>query len=226
LFQKYNLEKKIDEIFERKVSLKSGGYLVIEQTEGVVVVDVNTGSFIGKRSLEETAFKTNLEAAEEIPKQLMLRDIGGIIIIDFIDMDFKEHREKLFNTLQSKLRSDKARISVRAISQFGVVEMTRQRMRKSLEGSSHVECTYCGGKGMIKSVETIAIEAARRVDRLLAKSVKKLKKLIVTIHPDINAVLVSDQARILSDIQRKYRCNIVLNEDRLLHIEDIIIDEH
>jgi len=100
LFNKYNLDKSIDEIFERKVSLKSGGYLVIEQTEGVVVIDVNTGSFVGKRSLEETAFKTNIEAAEEIPKQLMLRDVGGIIIIDFIDMEDKNHREKVFQDLQ------------------------------------------------------------------------------------------------------------------------------
>jgi ribonuclease G len=226
LFEKYNLDKKIDEIFERKVTLKSGGYLVIEQTEGVVVIDVNTGSFVGKKSLEETAYRTNIEAAEEIPKQLVLRDIGGIIIIDFIDMEFKEHRDKLFHFLQQKLRDDKARISLRGMSPFGVVEMTRQRMRKSLESSAHVECPYCGGKGMIKSVETIAIEAVRRIDKMLGKSVKKRKHISVVSHPDINAALVSDQARMLSDIQRKYRCKIELKEDRSLHIEDVIIEEY
>ncbi len=226
LFEKYNLDKKIDEIFERKVGLKSGGYLVIEQTEGVVVIDVNTGSFVGKRSLEETAFKTNMEAAEEIPKQFILRDIGGIIIVDFIDMERKDHRDKLFHFLQQKLRDDKARISLRGMSQFGVVEMTRQRMRKSLESSAHVECPYCGGKGMIKSVETIAIEAVRRMDNLLGKSVKSRKHISVTLHPDINAALVSDQARMLSDIQRRHRCKIELKEDRSLHIEDVTIEEH
>ncbi|RKY42971.1 MAG: hypothetical protein DRP85_01195 [Candidatus Makaraimicrobium thalassicum] len=226
LFEKYNLERKIEEIFERKVALKSGGYLVIEQTEGVVVIDVNTGSFVGRRSLEETAFKTNMEAAEEIPRQLMLRDIGGIVIIDFIDMDIKEHRDRIFHLLRQKLQEDKARISVRAISQFGVVEMTRQRMRKSLEGSSHVECPYCGGRGMVKSAETIAIETVRRIDKLLVKSVKRRKHLSIISHPDINTALVSDQARMLSSIQRKYRCKIELKEDRSQHIEDVIIDEH
>ncbi len=226
LFQKYQLEKKIDEIVERKVGLKSGGYLVIEQTEGVVVIDVNSGSYVGKKSLEETAYKTNTEAAEEIPRQLMLRDMGGIIIIDFIDMDEKEHREKVFHLLQQKLRDDKARISLRAISQFGIVEMTRQRMRKSLERTSHVECPYCAGKGMIKSVQTIAIEVVRKIDRVLVRSRKRRKHISVNLHPDVNAALVSDQARMLRDIQRKYRCKIELKEDKLLHVEDIIIEEH
>ncbi|MFH1837465.1 MAG: Rne/Rng family ribonuclease [Candidatus Omnitrophota bacterium] len=225
LFNKYNLDKKIDEIFERKVSLHSGGYLIIEQTEGVVVIDVNTGSFVGKKSLEETAFKTNVEAAEEIPRQLMLRDIGGIIIIDFIDMDSKEHRDKVFGCLQQKMKIDKARMNVRAISQFGIVEMTRQRMRKSLEGSSRVECPYCAGKGMIKSVETIAIEAVRRIDGLLVKNPRKTKEITVIVHPDINSALLSDQAMMLSDIQRKHRCKIDIKSDTSLHIEDIIIEE-
>jgi len=225
LFQKYNLDQKIDEIFERKAALKSGGYLIIEQTEGVVVIDVNTGSFVGRRSLEETAFKTNMEAAEEIPRQLMLRDIGGIIIIDFIDMESKDHRDKVFHALQNGLRDDKARISVRGISQFGIVEMTRQRMRKSLEVSSHIECPYCGGKGMIKSVETIAIEVARKIEDLLARSAKKHKHISVNVHPNISAALVSDQAKILSDIQRKHRCKIEIREDSSLNIEDAIFDK-
>ncbi|MFH1877578.1 MAG: Rne/Rng family ribonuclease [Candidatus Omnitrophota bacterium] len=225
LFQKYNLDKKIDEIFERKVALRSGGYLVIEETEGVVVIDVNTGSFVGKTNLEETAFKTNLEAAEEIPRQLMLRDTGGIIIIDFIDMEVKDHRDKVFNLLQLKLRADKARINLRTISQFGVVEMTRQRMRKSLESSSHIDCPYCGGKGVIKSVETIAIETVRQIDRKLALSTKRHKHLVVTTHPDIHEALISDQARMLSDIQRKYRCKIEIKEDTGLHVENVLISE-
>lgn len=226
LFEKYKLDKKLDEIFERKVSLKSGGYLIIEQTEGVVVVDVNTGSFVGKKSLEETAFKTNMEAAEEIPRQLSLRDIGGIVIIDFIDMDEKDHRDKIFHLLQARLRDDKARISVRAMSQFGIVEMTRQRMRKSIESTSRVECPYCGGKGMIKSVETIAIEAVRRMDKLFIDNAKRRKHITAILHPDIHEALVRDQASMLGDIQRKYRCQIDLKEDKSLHIEDVIIDEH
>ena len=225
LFRKYNLDKKVDEIFERKVGLKSGGYLIIEQTEGVVVIDVNTGSFVGRKSLEETAYKTNMEAAEEIPRQLLLRDIGGIIIIDFIDMDVRDHRDKVYHFLQQRLRGDKARMSLNPISPFGVVEMTRQRMRKSLEGTSHVECPYCGGKGMIKSVETIAIEAVRRIDNILINSVNRRKHVRAAMHPDIHAALISDQARMLGDIQRKYRCKVELIEDRSLHIEEVAIEE-
>lgn len=225
LFEKYNLDKKIDEIFERKVALKSGGYLIIDQTEGVVVVDVNTGSFIGKKSLEETAFKTNIEAAQEIPRQLMLRDIGGIVIIDFIDMDTKAHSDKINSTLDQYLKSDKARISMQGMSQFGIVEMTRQRMRKSLEGTSRVECPYCAGKGMIKSVVTIAIEVVRRIDNMFADADKKCKHISAIVHPDIHEALISEQARMLSDIQRKYRCKIDLKEDRALHIEDVIIEQ-
>ncbi len=225
LFQKYNLEKKIDEIFEKKVALKSGGSLIIEQTEGVVVIDVNSGSFVGRESLEDTAFKTNMEAAKEIPRQLMLRDIGGIIIIDFIDMDVKDHRDKVFQLLQQELHPDKARINVRTISQFGVVEMTRQRRRKSLEGASRVECPYCSGKGKIKSVETIAIETARKLERRLTQSGNKIKNIRISSHPDVNTALISEQARILSGIQRKYRCKIELEEDLSLHIEEVILEE-
>lgn len=226
LFQKYNLDKRIDEIFEKKIALKSGGYLIIEQTEGVVVIDVNTGSFVGKKSLEETAFKTNMEAAKEIPRQLMLRDIGGIIIIDFIDMDTKEHRDKVFQLLQQDMQEDKARINLRTISQFGVVEMTRQRRRKSLEGASRVECPYCAGTGKIKSVETIAIDVARKIERRLSESGKKIKQIKINSHPDVNTAFVSEQARILSGIQRKYRCKIELKEDSSLHIEEVIIEEN
>ncbi|MFC1644242.1 ribonuclease E/G, partial [Candidatus Omnitrophota bacterium] len=153
------------------------------------------------------------------------RDIGGIVIIDFIDMEVKDHRDKIFYLLQNKIRSDKARISLRAMSQFGVVEMTRQRMRKSLEGTSHVECPYCGGKGMIKSKETIAIETVRRIDTLLSRSVKRRKHINVVAHPDIHEALISDQARMLSDIQRKYRCKIDVKDDRSLHIADVIVEE-
>lgn len=225
LFQKYGLDKKIDQIFERKVDLRSGGSLIIEQTEGLVAIDVNTGSFVGKRSLEDTAFKTNLEAAEEIPRQLILRDVGGIVVIDFIDMDRKEHRDKVFNTLSSRLQGDKARISVRGISQFGVVEMTRQRMRKSLENASFVECPFCGGKGVVKSIETIAIEAVRKIDMTLSGMTKRRKHIKVFSNPSVNAALVSDQARMLSDIQRKYRCKVDMIEDQTLHVEDVIIEE-
>jgi len=226
LFQKHDVDSQIEEIFDRKVNLKSGGSLIIEQTEGLVAIDVNSGSFTGKRNLEETAYKTNIEAAREIPHQLILRDIGGIIIIDFIDMEDRGHRESVFNVLQQELHQDKAKISLRPISQFGVVEMTRQRMRKSLESSSHNECPYCHGKGIIKSSETVAIETVRRIDSVLSRITGRHKHLTVITHPDVNVALMSNQAKMLSDIQRKHRCKINLNEDSTVHREDVIINEH
>ncbi len=224
LFQKYDLEEQIDQIFERKVQLESGGYMVIDLTEGVVVVDVNTGSYVGKKSLEETAFRTNMEAAREIPRQLMLRDIGGIVIIDFIDMESRSHRTKIYKALKKALEKDKARINVREISRFGIVEMTRQRLRKSLESASYTECPYCNGRGMIKSVETIAIEAVRKIDRMFSRCRKTLN-LKVTSHPEVHSALISDQARMLSDIQRKYRCRLELQENKDLHVEDVVVEE-
>ena len=226
LFQKYHLDKRVDEMFERRVELKSGGSIVIEQTESLVAIDVNTGKFTGKRNLEETAFKTNLEAAAEIPQQLRLRDIGGIIIIDFIDMEIKDHRDKVYNLLQDSMKDDKARINHKAISQFGLVEMTRQRMYKSIEGSSHIDCPYCRGKGVVKSGETIAIEAVRKLDRMLASTSSRQKHIRVVVHTDVHTALISDQAKMLSEIQRKYRCKIDLREDTNLHIEDVIFEQY
>ncbi|HPS20743.1 MAG TPA: Rne/Rng family ribonuclease [Candidatus Omnitrophota bacterium] len=225
LFQKYDIEKQIDAIFNRTVPLKSGGYLIIEQTEGVVVIDVNSGRFTGKTNLEDTAHRTNVEAAREIPRQLVLRDVGGIVIIDFIDMEQKKHRDDVYNILQQELKKDKARISVENISQFGIVEMTRQRMRKSLESTSHTLCPYCNGKGMIKSVETIGIETVRRIERIFANAGTKHKHVTVVAHPDVVIALLSDQAKMLSDIQRKHRCRIDLKEDHTLHREEVIVSE-
>ncbi|MBF0217035.1 MAG: Rne/Rng family ribonuclease [Candidatus Omnitrophica bacterium] len=228
LFQKYDLEHQVDEIFERKINLKSGGSIFVEQTEGLVAIDVNTGKFTGKKNLEETAYKTNLEAAEEIPRQLLLRDIGGIIIIDFIDMESKAHRDNVFNRLQDELKRDKARISLRAISTFGIVEMTRQRMRKSLESASHIECPVCHGKGVVKSSDTIAIEAVRKIEHVLSSMIIApfgRKHIEVIVHPEISDVLVSDQAKMMSDIQRKYRCKIDLREEKAMNREEVIINK-
>jgi len=215
----------LDETKSGKVALKKGGSIVIEQTESLVAIDVNTGSFTGKKNLEDTAFKTNLEAAEEIPRQLMLRDIGGIVIIDFIDMEVKEHRDKIYHVLQEELKPDKAKINIRGISQFGVVEMTRQRMHKSIESTSHVECPYCGGRGVVKSAETIAIETARKIDKILSRSKKRHTRIEVLSHPHVHDALVSNQAKMLGDIQRRHRCKIELREDSNKHLEDVFIQE-
>ncbi|KJJ85827.1 ribonuclease G [Candidatus Omnitrophus magneticus] len=225
LFHKFDIEKQIDAIFERKVDLKSGGSIVIEQTEGLIAIDVNTGRFTGRDNFEMTAYKTNVEAAREIPRQLILRDVGGIVVIDFIDMDQKSHREGVFNVLQEELKRDKAKISIKPISQFGLVEMTRQRMQRSLEGSSHMECPYCQGKGVIKNPETVALEGARKIERFLLSSKNKIKQLVVIAHPDVSTAFISEEARLLRNIQKKYLCKIDLKEDSKLHLSDVIVYE-
>ncbi|HTL70434.1 MAG TPA: Rne/Rng family ribonuclease, partial [Candidatus Eisenbacteria bacterium] len=151
IFQANGIQREIEKIYEPRASLKNGGHIVIEQTEALVSVDVNTGKFTGKVNLEDTAYKTNCEAAREIAKQIRLRDLGGIIIIDFIDMDLPEHRRSVLKILEDSLRRDRAKTSVLNLSQLGLVEMTRQRMRKSLESASTQQCPYCQGKGIVRS---------------------------------------------------------------------------
>src|SRR3989338_8288133 len=158
LFERFEIEPQIDKLYNRIVHLKSGGYLIFDETESLVAIDVNSGKFVGKKNLEDTAFKTNLEAAEEVPRQLKLRDLGGIIIIDFIDMEYPAHRKAVFKTLEKQLEDDKAKANILNISSIGLVEMTRQRVRKSMESKSYQKCPYCSGRGIVKSIPTISIK--------------------------------------------------------------------
>ena len=165
IFDLHGVEDEIDKALNKKVSLKSGGHLVIDQTESMTTVDVNTGGFVGKHNLEETIFKTNLEAAQAIARQLRLRNLGGIIIIDFIDMTVMEHRRQVLRALEKALERDHARTQVNEVSPLGLVEMTRKRTRESLEQVLCSECTVCDGRGMQKTLETVGFEVAREIIR-------------------------------------------------------------
>ncbi len=169
IFSKYQLEEQIDQIYEKKVPLKSGGSLVIEPTEALVSIDVNSGKSTGEKGVEDTAFKTNLEAAEEVARQLRLRDLGGLIVIDFIDMRDRKHNTEVEKSLKNALKADKARVTVGKISQFGMLEMSRQRIKQTLEQASYLECPHCGGRGKVKSVENMAISFLRKVHAAAAK---------------------------------------------------------
>ncbi|HEY6008422.1 MAG TPA: Rne/Rng family ribonuclease [Geobacteraceae bacterium] len=169
IFSKYQLEEQIDQIYEKKVLLKSGGSLVIEPTEALVSIDVNSGKSTGEKGVEDTAFKTNLEAAEEVARQLRLRDLGGLIVIDFIDMRDKKHMAEVEKTLKNALKLDKARVTVGRISQFGMLEMSRQRIKQTLEQGSVLECPHCSGRGKVKGVENMAISFLRKVHAAAAK---------------------------------------------------------
>ncbi len=215
------VQKEIERIYEPKALLKSGGTIVIQQTEALVAIDVNTGKFTGTRNLEETAFRTNCEAAREIAKQVRLRDLGGIIIIDFIDMETHDHRRTVLRILEEALKRDRAKTSVLNLSQLGLVEMTRQRMRKSLEGASTQSCPYCQGKGIVKSKETVASDALQRLSFFL-KSLKN-ESVELTVSPEVVDILNRDNRRILRSIEQQARNRVMIVSDPHIHVEEVKI---
>ncbi|MFB4203626.1 Ribonuclease G [wastewater metagenome] len=165
IFDLYSIEDEIQKALDRRVNLKSGGYLIIDQTEAMTTIDVNTGGYVGHRTLEETIFKTNLEAAQAIARQLRLRNLGGIIIIDFIDMEESEHRRQVLRALEKALERDHAKSQISGVSALGLVEMTRKRTRESLEHLLCQPCTTCGGRGTLRTPETVCYEIAREIMR-------------------------------------------------------------
>jgi len=184
IFDLHGVEDEIERALNRKVPLKSGGYLIFDQTESMTTVDVNTGGFVGKHNLEETIFKTNLEAAQAIARQLRLRNLGGIVIIDFIDMTVAEHRRQVLRALEKTLEKDNARTQVSEVSALGLVEMTRKRTRESLEQVLCAECTTCGGRGMLKTTETVGFEITREIIR----QVRQFEIVSVTVLASIEMV--------------------------------------
>ena len=223
LFEKHDIEKEIAKLFERKIYLKCGGYITIEQTEGMIAIDVNSGRFTGKKNLEDTIFRVNQESAEEIARQLRLRDIGGIVIIDFIDMEVKAHRDKIFSLLNQALRKDKARTNIISFSELNVVELTRQRVRKSLESSSYENCPYCHGKGMVKSDEAMVTSALRKVKEFLKTNKAKRMTVEVIAHPRIAKRLVNEDAKAIDKLKKAFRRRISITSNDEFHVEDIEI---
>lgn len=221
LFQKFNIEKEIERTFQKNVRLKSGGYIVIEQTEGLVAIDVNTGKFTGTRNLEETVYRTNVEAAWEIARQLRLRDVGGIIIIDFIDMARAENRRSLFRTFKEAVRKDRAKTHIFQMSELGLVEMTRQRIRPSLESAVYDTCPYCEGKGIVKSETTMAIQTVREIRRALDG--KKGRILHVYVHPGVSERLLTQEKKAIQQLEKHTKSRIFLFSEPSLHREDINI---
>lgn len=166
IFDLYNIEEEIQTALHKRVNLKSGGYLIIDQTEAMTTIDVNTGAFVGHKNLEETIYRTNLEAAQAIARQLRLRNLGGIIILDFIDMDDKEHQQHVLAALEKELSKDRVKTSISNISNLGLVEMTRKRTRESLERTLCEPCPVCSGRGTVKTAETVAYEIFREITRM------------------------------------------------------------
>ena len=213
----FGVEEKITRALESRVGLRSGGSLVIGRTEALTAIDVNTGRFVGRRNQEETIFKTNLEAAEEVVHQLRLRNIGGIIVIDFIDMEKEGNRKRVYETLKEAIKKDKARTNILKISELGLVEMTRQRSRESLENTLTSPCAYCQGHGRMKSNVTVAYEILRAIKKEKTH-LQDGKRIVVRLHPDIANFLYDDENQSLDFLEREINHKIILKAaERLRH---------
>jgi ribonuclease G len=220
LFDRYEVEEEIQKAFSRRVSLKSGGHLVIEPTEALVSIDVNTGRFTGKgkKDPEQTILKTNLEAAREIAKQLRLRDVGGIIVVDFIDMESQENRDKVLRELRSHLGRDRARTKAFEVSTLGLVEMTRQRVRPSLFNSMTSVCTSCGGIGRVYTPATVVRQIERTLRR--AGASKEEKRIVVRVHPEVALRVIEEEPGLLERLKERTRLDLHMRDDPLMRLDE------
>jgi len=213
IFELYNIEEEIQKALERKVQLKSGGYLVIDQTEAMTTIDVNTGAFVGHRNLEETIFKTNLEAAGALARQLRLRNLGGIIIVDFIDMHDDENKRQVLRNLEKHLLKDNARNQITEVSSLGLVEMTRQRTRESLEHLMCEPCPVCNERGSIKSVETVCLEILREI--LRTDRAYDAQKFLVMAAPQIVDIMQDEASYMIAELEEFIDKPVQLKADPL-----------
>jgi len=211
IFDHYEIEPQIEKTFERKVWLKKGGYICIDHAEALVAVDVNTGRFTGKKNQEETIFRTNLEAAKEVPRQLRLRDIGGIIVVDFIDMEIEANKRAVIDELRKELRKDRARTKAFAVSDLGLVEMTRQRERSSLLHYYTEDCPHCLGLGKVPSLETMLVKLERAMRRVAARGGER--RITVRVAPEVALYFVEQEARRFAELEKRFKIAVDLKDD-------------
>jgi ribonuclease G len=221
LFDEFGIEAELEKALRSRVWLRSGGHLVIHQTEALVAIDVNTGKFVGKRRLEETVLQTNLEAAREIVRQVRLRDLGGIIVVDFIDMEEKGSKRELIRILQGELEKDRAKTRLLQISDFGLVEITRQRRKRSLERTLCQPCPYCSGAGRIRSAATVSLEVEREIEKRATRL--NGRQLVVRVHPDVAALLEEEKENLLAPFGRRGEVSLQILPDASLHREQFDI---
>jgi ribonuclease G len=220
IFEEYGVQAEIDRALRSKVWLKSGGSIVINQTEALVAIDVNTGRYVGKKTagrLEDTILKTNLEAVKEIVRQIRLRDLGGIIVLDFIDMEEKKNRQKVFQTVEQELRKDRSPSKALQVSDFGLVIITRKRVKQSLERVLTEPCPYCAGSAVIKSSSTICYEILSEVKKISADL--NGQSLILRVNPDIARALRDEERAVFKDLKQSLGRDIALRPDAQLHHE-------
>ena len=221
VFQDYGIEQEIEKALKRKVWLKSGGYLVIDQAEALTAVDVNTGKYVGSINLEDTVLKTNLEAAQEIARQLRLRNIGGIIIVDFIDMNKEVHRQEVLHALEEEIKKDKTKTNILGITQLGLVEMTRKKVRPSLAEVVQKPCPYCEGKGKVLSEETLGIHFKNQIYNVARRT--PAHTILVEANPAVAARLIGSGGANLRDLESKTGKSLYIRGSTSHHIESVTI---
>jgi ribonuclease G len=216
LFDEYDIEDEIRTLFQPRVELPTGGYIIIQPTEALTSIDVNTGRYTGKKDPESTILKTNVEAAREVARQLRLRDIGGIIVVDFIDMESRGNRDKVLQELRTHLGRDRARTKAYAVSELGLIEMTRQRVRPSLWQSMTTECPTCTGLGRVFRPEVVV----RRMERSLRRVGSKERQLAVRLHPEVALYLVEQEPNFLRQLKKQTGLVLDIRDDPMMRLDE------
>lgn len=224
IFDEFGVHKQIAEAFQRQVWLPCGGYIVIDETEALIAIDVNTGRNKGQPDqIDKTILQTNLEAADEIARQLRLRNMGGIIIADFIDMKSRRDQQAVYQRIKERLKRDKARTHVLPISQLGLMEMTRQRATESLSSSHYIVCPHCNGRGLIKSPMTMSVELQRTLHSVMAKHQDTIQEFLIIVPPSLLERLRLEDEELLIEIERRYQSRLTFRSDPLMHPEKFTI---
>ncbi len=221
VFEHYELERQLDETFRRKVQLKSGAYLVIDETEALIAIDVNTGKHKGSGSQEDAILAVNTEAVEEVARQLRLRNVGGLVVVDLIDMKSRKHQNTVYRAMRTALQKDRARTNVLPISEVGLLQMTRQRAEAGVMSTMYIDCPYCAGHGSVKSPRSMSVDIQRRLAAVMRTHAraKTLPKLVITIHPRVLQRLRTEDEQVLIDIQAKFAGALNFRADPAKHME-------
>src|SRR3954463_2694904 len=225
IFETYGVQKQIDDAFHRQVWLRCGGYIVIDETEALVAIDVNTGRNKGGRDVEKTILQTNLEAADEIARQLRLRNVGGLIIGDFIDMKSRKDQQLVYNLMRERLKRDKAKTHVLPISALGLMEMTRQRAQESLSDTIYENCPYCGGRGVVKTSMSTSVELHRTLNTVMRKYQESVHDIRVILNPDVLKRLKEEDEEYLVELERRYAGRLMFRGDPAFHHEKFVITD-
>jgi ribonuclease G len=225
IFDRFGISRQLENAFSRQVHLKSGGYIVVDETEALVAIDVNTGRHKGTKDQESTILKVNQEAADEISRQLRLRNMGGLIVLDFIDMKHPRDRQAVYQRMKEGLRRDKAKTHVLPISQLGLMEMTRQRHSESVHAAVYDDCPYCKGRGKVKSALTMSVEIQRKLGEILKKRPRDESdfQLLIIVHPTVLERLRTEDEKHMIEIEKRYFGKLQFRKDPSLHAEQFKI---